>query len=344
MPFTAMIMVEITDVMISSLSKAAMAKGMSNLVFVVYSNALATLLLLLPFLLLSCRKKQGPLSFSMIQGFFLLALIGSVGQILVYTGIKYSSPALITALGNLIPIITFLLALLFRMEKVDMNKSSGKAKCVGTILAVTGALLITLYKGPVLILSSSTLNSSSEFVKKEIISSQKSNWIFGGFLFLIVCFLSAGWNIAQAWFVKKYPAEKMTNVFFFTLFVTLQTAGFAVIVETNPIVWQLRPDIEMFTIVFSAIFGSVVRIGVHTWCMQRKGPVFVAMFKPLGMIVAVVLLVSFLHDSLYLGSVLGSIVIGCGFYTVIWGQIKELDLDLPAHFDSESPSAPFVRH
>lgn len=84
------------------------------------------------------------------------------------------------------------------MEKVDLKRSSGKAKCVGTILGVSGASLITLYKGPLLIMS-----SSKSFVKQEdhhlhlLLSHYNSNWIFGSFLFLIACFLSANWHIAQ---------------------------------------------------------------------------------------------------------------------------------------------------
>ncbi|XP_022939786.1 WAT1-related protein At3g28050-like isoform X3 [Cucurbita moschata] len=341
MPFTAMIMVESTDVIISTLIKVAMAKGMNNLVFLVYSNALATFLLL-PFLLFSSRNNLGaPLSFSMILAFFLLGLNGSVGELLANTGINYSSPVLLSAMANLIPIFTVFLAVIFRMERLDFKRSSGKAKCLGTIIAVSGAFLITLYKGPVLIMS------SSQSVGQEAVAlSQKPNWVFGGFLFLMVCFLSSTWKIAQTWFVSVYPNKKITSVFFFTFFVTVQTAAFAVFIKTNPTVWQVRPDIEMVTIVFSAIFGSMVRTGVHIWCLQRKGPVFVAMFKPLGMVIAVALAVSFLRESLCLGSVIGSVVIGCGFYSVIWGQIKqlELDLDLPPPSTSESPSASLLHH
>ena len=45
-PFVAMIMVECLDVGLSTLGKAAMNRGMNHFVFVVYSNALATLILL----------------------------------------------------------------------------------------------------------------------------------------------------------------------------------------------------------------------------------------------------------------------------------------------------------
>ncbi|XP_061988618.1 WAT1-related protein At5g40240-like [Rosa rugosa] len=93
--------------------------------------------------------------------------------------------------------------------------------------------------------------------------------------------------------------------------------------ESNPNAWILRPDIEMISIVFSAVFGSVFHVGVETWCFSQKGPIFEAMFRPLGVAIAAVMVVIFLGEALHLGSVIGSIIIAIGFYAMIWAQIKE---------------------
>lgn len=54
-PFVAMVLVECCEMGMITLGKAAMNDGMSNLVYVVYYNALGTLLLL-PFLIFHrCR-------------------------------------------------------------------------------------------------------------------------------------------------------------------------------------------------------------------------------------------------------------------------------------------------
>ena len=73
-PFVAMVTVECTDIGVSVISKAAMSKGMSNIVSVVYYNALASFILLPYFLF--CRNKQAPLTFSLLCKFFLLGLMG----------------------------------------------------------------------------------------------------------------------------------------------------------------------------------------------------------------------------------------------------------------------------
>lgn len=55
LPFVAMIMVECGEVGMITLGKAAMNEGLSNLVYVVYYNALGTVILLPNFIFHSCR-------------------------------------------------------------------------------------------------------------------------------------------------------------------------------------------------------------------------------------------------------------------------------------------------
>lgn len=45
----------------------------------------------------------------------------------------------------------------------------------------------------------------------------------------------------------------------------------------------------------------VLRSLVFIWALKKKGPVFVVMIKPLGMIVAVIMGVIFLGDVLHVG-------------------------------------------
>jgi len=47
--------------------------------------------------------------------------------------------------------------------------------------------------------------------------------------------------------------------------------------------------------------GSAFQVGIISWCLHKTGPVFVSMFKPLGIVISVVLGVLFLGDAFYLG-------------------------------------------
>uniref|UniRef100_A0A5B7BH56 WAT1-related protein n=1 Tax=Davidia involucrata TaxID=16924 RepID=A0A5B7BH56_DAVIN len=191
LPFAGMVMVECGEIGMVTLSKAAMNTGMSNFVFVVYYNALGTFILLPYYIFHTYRFKRPPLTFSLLCRFFLLGLLGiCLVQIFAFMGINYSSPTLAAALGNLVPAFTFLLAIISRMEKLDLQRSSSQAKALGTMVAISGAFMITLYKGPPILMGASPSNSPHP-----LLLSQQSNWVLGGLLIAMTCFASSIWII-----------------------------------------------------------------------------------------------------------------------------------------------------
>lgn len=62
-----------------------------------------------------------------------------------------------------------------------------------------------------------------------------------------------------------------------------------------------EPKLIKLETVLQAVFGSAFQVGVSTLCLSRTGPVFVAMFKPLGIVITVFVGVTFLGDTFYLG-------------------------------------------
>lgn len=69
-PFAAMVMVECLDVGMATLSKAAMSRGMSHFVFVVYSNALASAILLPSSFIFNGFNPFFPFQFSLAVSLF----------------------------------------------------------------------------------------------------------------------------------------------------------------------------------------------------------------------------------------------------------------------------------
>ncbi|MBA0746614.1 hypothetical protein Gogos_009117 [Gossypium gossypioides] len=320
LPIVGMVMAEVAQVGLMIMGKAAMSHGMPNFVFVFYSNALASLILL-PASFLFHRSHRPPLTFSILCWFFLLGLLGCFAQISGYAGIYYSSPTLATAMLNLIPGLTFILAVAFRMETLNLRSSTSQAKSLGTIVSIAGAFIVTFYKGPSLLMAPS--HSSSP----HLLLGQQSNWVIGGFLLAADCVFASAWLIVQASVLKKFPAELFV-VFYYCFFVTLQSGIICLIMGRDLSAWSFKPDVRLVAVIYSAVFGSAFQLGVSTWCMHRTGPVFVSMFKPLGIVVSVVIGVIFLGDTFFLGSLVGAIVIVTGFYSVMWGQANEGKLDV----------------
>lgn len=76
----------------------------------------------------------------------------------------------------------------FRMEKLEWSSSSSQAKLLGTIVSITGASVVTFYKGPPIMM---TLSSSQLFLPPQ------SSWILGGILLTADAFSYSAWFIVQ---------------------------------------------------------------------------------------------------------------------------------------------------
>lgn len=331
LPYIGMASTQFAQVVLMIVGKKAMSAGMTNFTFVFYSNALASLILLPSFFFY--RSTRPPLNFSLICGFFLLGVLGCSAQLTGYTGINYTSASFASAMLNLIPGFTFILAVIFRMEKLDCRSTSTLIKSLGTIVSIAGAFTATLYKGPQILLNSSYLKPQN------YLHFQETDWVIGGLYLVVDCVAGSLYLIVQASILKKYPVELIV-VFFYCFFASILSAMVSLFMDRNLNAWMLQPGTRLFAVLYSGIFGSAFQVSVMFWCIRRKGPLFVAMFHPLGIVIAAALGIIFLGDTFYLGSLVGSIIIVIGFYAVMWGKTKEENVDedkLARNINSEAP-------
>ncbi|KOM45651.1 hypothetical protein LR48_Vigan06g095700 [Vigna angularis] len=316
LPFVGMMVAMLTQSGSMVVIKVAMIDDINKYVMVVYSFALSTILLL-PFALFLHRSERPPLTFSALCSFFLLAFFGSSGTIMAYVGIELSSPTLASALLNLVPAFTFILALIFRMEEVRWRNSSSQAKVLGTVASIAGAFVVILYKGPLIFKTHST-NFSNQILQ----FSAQLNWILGGIFCIADSLFTSMWYIYQASVAKKYPAVTVI-VFFQLLSSTVQCGVFALIAVRDPTEWKLNLDIGLIGVLYQAIVATMIRYLLCTWCVLKAGPLFCSMFKPVAIIFTTFMGAIFLGDDFSLGSLIGAVIIVVGFYAVLWGKSKE---------------------
>ncbi|KAG2405104.1 hypothetical protein LR48_Vigan03g161400 [Vigna angularis] len=339
LPFIAMVAIECSNVGVNILFKAATQKGLGYYAFIAYSYLISVLFLLLPLPFVFRWSRGLPqLNLSLIFRIFLLGVIGVAAQLCGYKGLNYTSPTLASALSNLIPAFTFILAVIFRMEKVALRSSSTQAKILGSSVSILGALIVLLYKGSIILSTSSPTLSPTPL--SPMGSTSQTNWVLGGSLLAIEYLLVPIWYIVQTNIMKQYPAEFIV-VFLYNLSGTLISAPICLLLEENLSAWKINPDITLIAIVYSGFFCTGLSSLVHTWGIHLKGPVYVSIFKPLSIVVAAVSSVIFLGDALYFGTVVGAVILSFGFYAVIWGNAKQdelsEDFDMRPSSSSKSP-------
>ncbi|KAL4315110.1 hypothetical protein HN51_069320 [Arachis hypogaea] len=319
----AMISVQFLEVGLNTLVKSANTNGMSNYVFILYSNLLAFFFLLpSTFFFYRNAPPPPPIPTSVLSRILLLSCLSTTVQTLMYTGIGYSSPTLASAMVDLIPAFTFIIAIFSRMENLNMKRHSSYAKIIGTVVSIAGALIVTLYKGLPITLSGTSGSLPNKIGTNYLSAEANSNWILGGFLLATASFCLSILIVVQTWIIKDYPEEFVVTTTACG-FVVVLSAIVALFAEHNKKAWILKPDMELVSIFYSAIFVVSIRSVVTTWACRKKGPVYVAMFNPLAMVVAIAMGITFLGDTLYLGSVIGAVAIAIGFYSVMWAMAQE---------------------
>ncbi|XP_056690496.1 WAT1-related protein At3g28050-like [Spinacia oleracea] len=204
------------------------------------------------------------------------------------------------------------------MEILNLRAQSSILKLIGTVISISGAFVIIFYQGlPIIVFHSPTNPSLNSHVQHQT----QPNWMVGGMFLSISCILVSFVYVTKTWIVRDFPSEVLITLITF-FFKTIVAATVTFIAESDPSVWTPRIGVELIAILFGAVTASILYM-VSVWLCRVKGPVFVAMFIPLQMIIAVIMGVSFLGDVLHLGSVIGGSIIAVGFYTVMKGKAEE---------------------
>lgn len=139
-------------------------------------------------------------------------------QNFAYLGMTYTSASFASAIMNAVPSVTFVMALLFRyvhwwllcyltqsinlqwilivlfrIEKVNIKEVRGVAKIIGTVVTFGGAMVMTVYKGPIIDLWSRDHGSTGG----DSGASSGKNWVLGTLFILIGCCAWSAFYILQ---------------------------------------------------------------------------------------------------------------------------------------------------
>ncbi|XP_075520328.1 WAT1-related protein At5g07050-like [Primulina tabacum] len=322
-PYIAMISLQFGYAGMNIITKISLNGGMSHYVLVVYRHAIATAVIA-PFAFFFERKAQPKITFPVFMQIFALGLLGPViDQNFYYAGLKLTSPTFSCAMSNMLPALTFIMAIIFRMEKVSIKKVIYQAKVVGTVVTVAGAMLMTLYKGPLVEMAWSKdrqLRSAGGTTSGE---TSDRDW-FIGCIFLIIATLA--WSslfILQKAALKTYSNHQLSLTSLVCFMGTLQAIAVTFVMEHKSSVWRIGWDMNLLAAAYAGIVTSSISYYVQGLVMKSKGPVFATAFSPLMMIIVAILGSFILAEKIYLGGVIGSVIIVFGLYSVLWGKYKE---------------------
>ncbi|XP_022935197.1 WAT1-related protein At5g07050-like isoform X2 [Cucurbita moschata] len=308
MPYIVVISLTFGYAGMNIISTISLDRGMSHYVLVVYRHAFATAVMA-PFALFFERPV--------------------IDQNLYYLGLKMTSPTFSCAIGNMLPSMTFIMAVLCRMEKLDLKNVRCQAKVLGTIVTVVGAMLMTFYKGSVInfFWTGHVRHPNTPPTADAAAASNPHNdgkFIKGSILLIIATLAWAAFFILQAITLRKYTAHlSLTTMVCFLG--TLQAIVVTLAMDHPRHSWSIGWDMNLLAAAYGGIVSSGLAYYLQGLVMKRKGPVFVTAFGPLVIVIVGFMGSLILGERVYVGGIIGAVLIGVGLYSVLWGKCKDVE-------------------
>ncbi|KAG6531726.1 hypothetical protein ZIOFF_005546 [Zingiber officinale] len=243
--------------------------------------------------------------------------------------LKKSPPLTPAIVGKL-----FLHALI-GIESLKLKSLPGIGKATGITLCFAGVMTIALYKGPHIsplyhLHGHRDHNQSSA---DHASAPSMATWIKGS-LFVIISNLTwSMWLVLQGKILKEFPSKILFTTLQ-SLFSAFQSLFVAMAFEREASKWKLQFDMGLVAVLYGGFIVTAVSFYLQSWIVEKKGPVFVAIFTPLGLVFTMLCSIILLGEVISLGSVVGGFLMVGGLYSVLWGKSKENMLcDLPTQVE-----------
>ncbi|XP_038875305.1 WAT1-related protein At3g30340-like [Benincasa hispida] len=319
-PLMAMVAIDFAFAIVNILLETVLDHGMNHLVLITYRLSIAAISLA-PIAYFCEKDGRANLSIRILCYLFFSAIVGaSLTQYCFLLGIQHTSATFACAFVNIVPVVTFLLALPFGSETVKLKSSSGKAKVIGTVVCISGAVLLTTYRGPTL----ANASYATAHVGDAKLKKTTESWTVGCIALVAGTLLWSSWFLLQSNIGKRYPYQYSSTAIM-SGFGAVQSAILSLSTGAKLSAWALTGKIQILTVLYTGMIGSGICFVGMSWCVKKRGPVFTAAFSPLVQIMAAMFDIPIFHEPLFLGSLLGSIIVIIGLYILLWGKNKEME-------------------
>ncbi|KAK5842090.1 WAT1-related protein At1g68170-like [Gossypium arboreum] len=316
-----MVVIQVIFAGVSVLYKLAANDGMSLRIIVAYRFLFATAVMV-PVALLVERERPKLTWTILLQAFLCALLGGTLSQNLYIESMALTSATFVSAMANLTPAITFTMAIIMGLEKLGFRTMAGRAKVLGTVIGVGGAMLLTFYKGLQINIGSTHFHLLLSHGPISSNAPSTNHHLLGALLAFTSCISYSLWLNIQAKMSENYPCYYSSTALI-CIIGTIQAVAFALCMEKDMSQWKLDWNIRLLTVAYSGILASGLVFSVVSWCVRMKGPLYVSVFSPLMVVLVALAGTLFLEEKLYLGSIIGAVLIVMGLYVVLWGKSKE---------------------
>lgn len=150
-----------------------------------------------------------------------------------------------------------------RLEIVNIKTNRGRAKLIGTLVCICGAMILTLYKGMPLVKYSRPEAPSPTMDQAISLSSGKKTerWTVGSIALMGGTLLWSSWFLIQSNIGKLYPCQYSSTAIM-SFFGAIQSAVISLSMDRNLSLWILKGKTEILTVIYAVSMLSLKNVVV----------------------------------------------------------------------------------
>ncbi|XP_004516641.1 WAT1-related protein At5g64700-like [Cicer arietinum] len=317
--FFSMFLVQIFATGMQILSRIVLVQGTYTFALIAY-RYIAAAICVAPFALYFERGRPKKFNWRVWLWLFANALVGmTMAPGLFYYGLRDTSATYAVNLLNMVPIFTFFISIIFRMENLKIGTWVGKVKCIGAILCVGGALTTSLYKGKAFYIGHHSLQDAQMV---SAVAAHQTHKLRGTLFLVGSCCSYTAWFVIQVKLMKVFPLRYWGTMLSCVLS-AIQSAIIGVCINSSEAAWRLEWNLQLFTIVYSGAMGNAATFCLISWAISIKGPTYPPMFNPLSLVFVAISETIFLGEPLTMGTLFGTVLIIVGLYSYLWGKTND---------------------
>ena len=133
---------------------------------------------------------------------------------------------------------------------MNLRNNAGRAKVLGTLVCIGGAMVLTLYKGKALVRSNSRATIHIiNYTNTMISTKKKERWAIGSMFLAAGCIFWSSWFLLQANIGRTYPCQYSSTAFL-SFFSAIQSVIISLITERDFTKWVLKEKLELITVTY----------------------------------------------------------------------------------------------
>ena len=139
-----------------------------------------------------------------------------------------------------------------RIETVNLKRNSGRAKILGSMICVGGALLLTIYKGVPLFKHPHSQAMAPTMANAIKFSSTRraERWTIGCLALMVGTLLWSSWFIIQSNVGKIYPCQYSSTAIM-SFFGVIQSVILSFSTSRDLSMWVLKGKVEIITVLYA---------------------------------------------------------------------------------------------